>query len=198
MIRLGGGKRWRVCPCPGSEQGSDASPADARDPVSSEELGLPRGRVGHWPDRMTKRSPFRYFRTSPEIIRLGDALHRYPVIAAQRRRLTARTRDRDQPRNGALLVEPFRSNVCRGTPSQAGGSNAWAQTLALAPRRSLCEDQRRDTLPLIYTDGRIAVIKNSRRAVYVNDQRVELLGADGLCRRRTCWNTMCSSRTRQA
>ncbi|MEM9635943.1 MAG: inositol 2-dehydrogenase [Pseudomonadota bacterium] len=33
---------------------------------------------------------------------------------------------------------------------------------------------------LSWADGRIAVIKNSRRAVYGYDQRVELLGADGL------------------
>lgn len=33
---------------------------------------------------------------------------------------------------------------------------------------------------LRYTDGRIAVIKNSRRAVYGYDQRIELLGANGL------------------
>jgi myo-inositol 2-dehydrogenase/D-chiro-inositol 1-dehydrogenase len=33
---------------------------------------------------------------------------------------------------------------------------------------------------LQYDDGRIAVIKNSRRAVYGYDQRVELLGSDGL------------------
>jgi len=33
---------------------------------------------------------------------------------------------------------------------------------------------------LEYTDGRIAVIKNSRRAVYGYDQRVELLGSEGL------------------
>lgn len=33
---------------------------------------------------------------------------------------------------------------------------------------------------LTYADGRIAVIKNSRRAVYGYDQRVEILGSDGL------------------
>lgn len=33
---------------------------------------------------------------------------------------------------------------------------------------------------MTYEDGRIAVIKNSRRAVYGYDQRVELLGSDGL------------------
>jgi len=33
---------------------------------------------------------------------------------------------------------------------------------------------------LTYSDGRIAVIKNSRRAVYGYDQRVEILGSEGL------------------
>ncbi len=33
---------------------------------------------------------------------------------------------------------------------------------------------------LSYTDGKLAVIKNSRRAAYGYDQRLELLGADGL------------------
>ena len=33
---------------------------------------------------------------------------------------------------------------------------------------------------LTYADGRVAVIKNSRRAVYGYDQRVELLGSEGL------------------
>ena len=33
---------------------------------------------------------------------------------------------------------------------------------------------------LSYADGRIAVIKNSRRAVYGYDQRLELLGSEGL------------------
>jgi myo-inositol 2-dehydrogenase / D-chiro-inositol 1-dehydrogenase len=35
-------------------------------------------------------------------------------------------------------------------------------------------------ITLRYADGRIAVVKNSRRAVYGYDQRVELLGATGL------------------
>jgi myo-inositol 2-dehydrogenase/D-chiro-inositol 1-dehydrogenase len=33
---------------------------------------------------------------------------------------------------------------------------------------------------LSYADGRIAVIRNSRRAVYGHDQRIELLGSDGM------------------
>ncbi|MEN8918501.1 MAG: inositol 2-dehydrogenase [Octadecabacter sp.] len=36
------------------------------------------------------------------------------------------------------------------------------------------------TVTMTYEDGRIAVINNSRRAVYGYDQRVEVLGADGL------------------
>ena len=35
-------------------------------------------------------------------------------------------------------------------------------------------------MTLTYADGRIAVIKNSRRAVYGYDQRLELLGSEGL------------------
>lgn len=35
-------------------------------------------------------------------------------------------------------------------------------------------------VPLAYADGRVAVIKNSRRAVYGYDQRMELLGSEGL------------------
>jgi len=35
-------------------------------------------------------------------------------------------------------------------------------------------------ITLRFADGRIAVIKNSRRAVYGYDQRVELLGSEGL------------------
>ena len=46
---------------------------------------------------------------------------------------------------------------------------------------------------LTYADGRIAVIKNSRRAVYGYDQRVELLGSEGCCRRKTCWKTLLSN-----
>jgi myo-inositol 2-dehydrogenase/D-chiro-inositol 1-dehydrogenase len=35
-------------------------------------------------------------------------------------------------------------------------------------------------ITMTYADGRIAVIKNSRRAVYGYDQRLELLGSEGL------------------
>ncbi len=51
---------------------------------------------------------------------------------------------------------------------------------------------------LTYADGRIAVIKNSRRAVYGYDQRLELLGPRGCFRRRTCWKTPWSNPPRKA
>jgi putative transposase len=65
---------------------------------------------------MTKPSPFRYFKTSPEIIRLAVLISGLvPVVAAQRRRSAARARHRHQPRDGALLVEPvgpmFAANI---------------------------------------------------------------------------------------
>lgn len=49
---------------------------------------------------------------------------------------------------------------------------------------------------LSYADGRIAVIKNSRRAVYGYDQRVELLGSEGLLQAQNMLeNTMVKSTT---
>jgi hypothetical protein len=43
--------------------------------VLPKKLGLPPGRVCRQPNWMTKRSPFRYFKTSSEIIRLAVMLH---------------------------------------------------------------------------------------------------------------------------
>lgn len=48
------------------------------------------------------------------------------------------------------------------------------------PRIGAAGDVDTAVVTLRYGDGRIAVIKNSRRAVYGYDQRVELLGAKGL------------------
>ncbi len=50
---------------------------------------------------------------------------------------------------------------------------------------------------LTYADGRIAVIKNSRRAVYGYDQRLELLGSEGLLQAQNMLeNTVVKSTTR--
>lgn len=48
------------------------------------------------------------------------------------------------------------------------------------PEIGVAGDVDTAVVTLAYADGRIAVIKNSRRAVYGYDQRVELLGSEGL------------------
>jgi putative transposase len=49
--------------------------------VLSVELFLQWGMEVNWPSRKTKRSPFRYFKTSPEIIRLAVMLYiRLPLL----------------------------------------------------------------------------------------------------------------------
>lgn len=48
------------------------------------------------------------------------------------------------------------------------------------PAIGLAGDVDTAVITLRFADGRIAVIKNSRRAVYGYDQRVELLGSEGL------------------
>lgn len=48
------------------------------------------------------------------------------------------------------------------------------------PEIGVAGDVDTAVVTLIYADGRITVIKNSRRAVYGYDQRIELLGSKGL------------------
>ncbi|RWX81215.1 inositol 2-dehydrogenase [Neorhizobium lilium] len=55
-----------------------------------------------------------------------------------------------------------------------------AGTSIVDPEIGKAGDVDTAVVTLIYADGRIAVIKNSRRAVYGYDQRVELLGSEGL------------------
>jgi myo-inositol 2-dehydrogenase / D-chiro-inositol 1-dehydrogenase len=50
---------------------------------------------------------------------------------------------------------------------------------------------------LTYADGRIAVIKNSRRAVYGYDQRIEVLGSEGLLSAGNVLENTVSKATRQ-
>ncbi len=53
-------------------------------------------------------------------------------------------------------------------------------TSVVDPEIGAAGDVDTAVVTLTYSDGRIAVIKNSRRAVYGYDQRVELLGSEGL------------------
>ena len=48
------------------------------------------------------------------------------------------------------------------------------------PEISEAGDVDTAVVTMVYADGKIAVIKNSRRAAYGYDQRVEILGSDGL------------------
>ena len=48
------------------------------------------------------------------------------------------------------------------------------------PEISKAGDVDTAVVTMVYADGKIAVIKNSRRAAYGYDQRVEILGSDGL------------------
>jgi len=53
-------------------------------------------------------------------------------------------------------------------------------TSVVDPKIGAAGDVDTAVVTLTYADGRIAVIKNSRRAVYGYDQRVEILGSEGL------------------
>jgi len=55
-----------------------------------------------------------------------------------------------------------------------------AGTSIVDPEIGAAGDVDTAVVTMTYTDGRIAVIRNSRRAVYGYDQRVELLGSEGL------------------
>jgi myo-inositol 2-dehydrogenase / D-chiro-inositol 1-dehydrogenase len=55
-----------------------------------------------------------------------------------------------------------------------------AASAIVDPEIGVAGDVDTAVVTLTYSDGRIAVIKNSRRAAYGYDQRVELLGSEGL------------------
>src|SRR5687767_528179 len=93
-------------------------------------------------------SPFRYFNSSPEVIRLVVMMYvRFP-LSAECGRFALRTRDRHLPRNRALLVEQVRADVCRRHPPAAGEPDARVPALEVASRRDVREAQPRDDLPL--------------------------------------------------
>lgn len=78
----------------------------------------------------------------------GHIVQPFSAFAGQRGRPAARARHRDQPRDGALLVEPVRPNVRRTNTPAAGGADAVVAAVAVAPRRDVREDQRQNALPL--------------------------------------------------
>jgi len=66
--------------------------------------------------------------------------------------------------------------ILEATPSTVSAVG----TSVVDPEIGAAGDVDTAVVTLTYADGRIAVIKNSRRAVYGYDQRVEILGSEGL------------------
>jgi hypothetical protein len=94
------------------------------------------------------RNPFRYFNTSPEAIRLTVLMYvRYPLSLRQVEDRLFETWDRYLSRDGAVLVEPVRSDVRRGDP-QTARSEPVVFPLALTPGRGVRPDQWQDALSL--------------------------------------------------
>ena len=80
------------------------------------------------------KNPFRYFKTSPEIIRLAVMMQvRFPLSLRHVEDLL-HERGPGEPRDDPILVEPFWPDLCRRTPQEAEGSNARVVGLAVAPR----------------------------------------------------------------
>jgi len=77
-----------------------------------------------------------------------------------------------------MMIHDFdMANFIMGTPPVAISA---VGTSIVDPAIGLAGDVDTAVVTMTYADGRIAVIKNSRRAAYGYDQRVELLGSEGL------------------
>ncbi|MES2816655.1 MAG: inositol 2-dehydrogenase [Pseudomonadota bacterium] len=77
-----------------------------------------------------------------------------------------------------MMIHDFdMANFLMGAPPVS----VWAAASSIVdPAIGEAGDYDTAVVTLTYADGRIAVIKNSRRAVYGYDQRVEMLGSEGL------------------
>ena len=79
------------------------------------------------------QNPFRYFNSSPEIIRLAVMMYvRFPLSLRQVEDLLSERGIDILPRDRAVLVEPLWSAVCSRDP-EASGSSSLVFELALAP-----------------------------------------------------------------
>ena len=101
------------------------------------------------PRRRKPDDPFRWFDSSPEVIRLTVIMYvRYPLSLRNVEDLLHERGIDILPRYGEALVDPVGPHVRRRDPQEAGRSNAQAHPLALAPGRGLRPHERRDALPL--------------------------------------------------
>src|SRR3712207_4418416 len=118
-----------------------------------------RGRGPATLPSMNKRSPFRYFRTSPEIIRLAVMMYiRFPLSLRN-------VEDLLHERGIEVSHETVADVRCRD-PAQACERDA-DFPLALAPRRGVREDQWRPALPLAGRRSR----RRGARGLCHEDQR---------------------------
>ncbi len=93
-------------------------------------------------------NPFRYFNSSPEVIRLAVMMYvRYPLSLRQVEDLLFERGIDICHETVRCLVEPVRSDVRRGDP-EAASSSSIVFAVALASGRGFRADQWRDSLPL--------------------------------------------------
>ena len=77
----------------------------------------------------------------------GDDVYPLSAVAATGRGYSVRAGHRHLPRDGSVLVEPVRSDVC-GRDQEATPSSSVVFAMALAPGRGVRQDQWRDPLSL--------------------------------------------------
>ena len=81
------------------------------------------------------KNPFRYFKTSPEIIRLAVRMYvRFPLSLRNVEDLLHERGIEVSHETDPVLVEPVRPDLRRRDPQEADGSNARVFGLAVAPR----------------------------------------------------------------
>jgi|GEM_PF-1054019 len=106
---------------------------------------------------MTKLNPFRYFKTSADIIRLAVMLYvRFPLslrnvedlLHERGIEISHETVRFWWSRFGPLFVEQIWPVVCGRNPQEACQSDACILELAMTFGRGFCEDQRQNPLPL--------------------------------------------------
>ena len=83
------------------------------------------------------KNPFKYFKTSPEVIRLAVMMYiRYPLSLRQVEDILFERGIRHMPRDGAVPVEPVWANV-RRRDQEAAHSSSLILELALASGRGV-------------------------------------------------------------
>jgi hypothetical protein len=104
----------------------------ANAPASETRL-IGQGRLMRRPKKPA--SPFRYFNSSPEIIRLVVMMYvRFPLSLRNVEDLLAERGNRYLSRDGEALVEPFRAAICSRYQSAEDQQDARLSSLALALR----------------------------------------------------------------